>query len=323
MRCVAYLACGILLAAGSAPAAAYCPGNRDALGVSRVLTVNAHEHKRIGTTQYEHTLPLNPREVVLTFDDGPLPPYTNSVLNALAAECVKATFFLVGRQASRHPDMVRRIYGAGHTIGTHSQNHPLTFNQMPAEMNQREIDDGIASITAAAGDPRMIAPFFRFPGLQRSAEAEGYVVTRGISVFSSDAEADDWFKSTTADEVVSKAMKRLGEKGKGILLLHDVQPVTVQALPALLRELKRNGYRIVHVVPEGDRPRAHPARIAAPEGPVRHGWPRITNVPPPRYFETTREIRRTPVQRYETRSRRPPAHAPRARTASQGWTYQH
>ena len=94
--------------------AAECPGHPGALGVSRTIVLNPTEHPRLGTLQYDESLPLNDHEVVLTFDDGPLPPYTSRVLDTLAAECVKATFFLVGRmaQAGRKrpwaPDWLKR-----------------------------------------------------------------------------------------------------------------------------------------------------------------------------------------------------------------------
>src|SRR5262249_56123117 len=116
------------LAAAFAPAhAADCPGNPDALGTSRVITVDPTEHRRIGAMQYPESLPLEDKEVVLTFDDGPIPPYTNRVLETLASECVKATFFMVGRQARAFPDMVRHVYNECHTIATHSPTPPPTF----------------------------------------------------------------------------------------------------------------------------------------------------------------------------------------------------
>ena len=92
----------------AAAAAGECPGNPQALGTARTITVDATEHIRIGTMQYAETLPLGPREVVLTFDDGPMPGYSARVLDILAAECVKATFFIVGRQAQAFPQLVRR-----------------------------------------------------------------------------------------------------------------------------------------------------------------------------------------------------------------------
>lgn len=260
----------------AAPAtAAPCPGNRQALGTSRVLVVNPHEYGRVGKMQYSQypQLPLNDREVVLTFDDGPLPPYTDAVLKALAAECVKATFFSVGRQARQFPETLRRVLREGHTVGTHSQNHPLTFDQMSPERAQREIDDGIASVNAALGDPHVAAPFFRIPGLLRVTAVEDYLAGKGVMVWSIDADADDWYQNATPETVVDKAMTRLNQRGRGILLLHDVQPVTALALPTLLQALKTNGYRIVHVVPAGKRPARAPQIADAQPDP--QGWPRL------------------------------------------------
>jgi peptidoglycan/xylan/chitin deacetylase (PgdA/CDA1 family) len=238
----------LLSGVASAASAAECPGNPDALGTSRVLVVDPAEHARLGTMQYNETLPLEDHEVVLTFDDGPLPPYTNRVLETLAAECVKATYFLIGQNARSYPEMVRQIHAAGHTIGTHSQNHPLTFQRMPIAKAQQEIDDGIASVSAALGDPAELAPFFRIPGLLRADGVEKYLASRQLMTWSADFPADDW-RHISAAEVMKRALTRLEAKGRGVLLLHDMQPATVMMLPALLHELKRRNYRIVQVVP--------------------------------------------------------------------------
>ena len=137
-------------AAGLA-AAAECPGNPGALGTSRTGVVDPVEHPRLGVMLYHESLPLQDHEVVLTFDDGPLPPRTNHILDILASECVKATFFMVGRMALTYPDVARRVEAAGHTVGTHSQNHPLRLDKMPLINAEREINEGIASVTAALG----------------------------------------------------------------------------------------------------------------------------------------------------------------------------
>src|SRR5262249_29142285 len=148
------------------------------------------EHTRLGTMQYQETLPLEDHEVVLTFDDGPLPPYTKRVLEILASQCVKATYFIIGRMAREHPELVREIHAAGPSVGTHSQNHPLTSNRMPLARAQQEIDDGIASVTAALGDPSELAPFFRIPGLLRAGPVEDYLASRSIMTWSADFPAD-------------------------------------------------------------------------------------------------------------------------------------
>ena len=241
-----------LFAAGLATGAE-CTGNPDALGTSRTIVVDALEHPRLGSMQYRESLPLEDHEVVLTFDDGPLPPRTNHVLDTLASECVKATFFLVGKMATTYPDVVRKIVAAGHTVGTHSQNHPLRLHKVPLGRAEQEISDGIASVTAVLGEPP--APFFRIPGLARTNAIDQYLASQNLMTWSADFPADDWTRISPA-QVYSRALRRVEANGKGILLLHDIQARTAEALPALLHELKRRGYRIVHVVPATpDRPK--------------------------------------------------------------------
>jgi peptidoglycan/xylan/chitin deacetylase (PgdA/CDA1 family) len=243
---VAFL--GLLTTASSTAFAADCPGHPDALGTSRTLVVDPREHPRIGTMQYRETLPLRDHEVVLTFDDGPLPKYSNQVLQILADECIKATFFTVGSQAKANPEGVRKLVAAGHTVGTHSMHHPLTFDRMGIEKAAAEVNDGIEWTSAAMTDPSKLAPFFRIPGLMRAAGVENYLISRGIQVWSADFPADDW-RHVSSERVHQLAIQRLEAKGKGILLLHDIQARTVAALPKIIRDLKARGYRIVHVVP--------------------------------------------------------------------------
>jgi peptidoglycan/xylan/chitin deacetylase (PgdA/CDA1 family) len=234
----------------SIPAAAAedCPGKPNALGTHRTIVVDAREHGRIGTMNYSETLPLVDKEVVLTFDDGPMSPYTDRVLDILATQCVRATYFIVGRMAKAKPGLVRRIHQDGHTVGTHSMNHPYPFRGQGLERAKIEIEDGIAATAAALGDDAKLAPFFRFPGLGRTDPVEDYLGARGLMIWSADFPADDW-RRIGAAEIVRRALSRLEAKGKGILLLHDTLPATALALPTLLAELKLRGYRIVHVVP--------------------------------------------------------------------------
>jgi peptidoglycan/xylan/chitin deacetylase (PgdA/CDA1 family) len=249
LRLPAALAFGIAMLGTAAANAEGCPGNPGAMGTSRVLKIDPHDYQRIGTVQYRDSLPLEEKEVVLTFDDGPLPPYTNRVLEALKYECVKANYFVVGRMARGYPDLLRRIAAEGHVIGTHSENHPLAFEKMPIAAARQEIDKGFASAATALGGQGTVAPFFRFPGLLRADPVEGYLRSRNMVTWSADVVADDW-KHITAAEVVKRSLARLDARGKGILLLHDIQPATALAIPHLLRELKRRGYKIVQVVPE-------------------------------------------------------------------------
>jgi peptidoglycan-N-acetylglucosamine deacetylase len=230
-------------------AAATCPGHPDALGTSRVLAIDPAQYRRIGHMQYSDSLPLADKEVVLTFDDGPILPYSNQILDILASQCVKATYFLVGEMARAFPATVRRIYEEGHTIGTHSEHHPTRFGQLPVERMRHEIDRGISDVSAALGDPKYLAPFFRIPGLARSRLVESELAARKLSVFSSDTDADDWHHRISGQQIIALAMRRLEGRGKGILLLHDIHPASVAALPGLLKALKDNGFRIVQVVP--------------------------------------------------------------------------
>jgi peptidoglycan/xylan/chitin deacetylase (PgdA/CDA1 family) len=279
MRAVVTL-CGVtmLLAWTASAIADDCPGNPDALGTQRVIMVDPTEHPRIGTLQYPESLPLNDKEVVLSFDDGPVMLYTDRILETLAAECVKATFFIVGQQARAYPAEVRKVYNEGHTVATHSQTHPLIFTRLRRFGAEREIEQGITSVTAALGDPHAVAPFFRFPGLGRSRAVEAYLASRGIMVWSTDFLADDW-THISADEVMKRALERLERRGKGVLLLHDIQPATALMLPRLLRTLKSLGYHIVQVVPTG---LARPKIVTEPENWVMHKakptvWPIVLN----------------------------------------------
>jgi len=248
MRGMLMAICGLTLLGATAAAAEECPGNPDALGTSRTIVVDPGEHPRLGSMQYHESLPLEDHEVVITFDDGPLPPRSTHVLDILAHECVKATFFLVGKMARSFPDVVRRIHDAGHTIGTHSYSHPLSFHRMSLDRAQAEINEGIASVEWALGNGTGPAPFFRVPGLLRADGVERYLSARHLQVWSADFPADDWLKIGPA-QVYARALQRIEASHRGILLLHDIQAKTVEALPYLLRELKRRGYRVVHVVP--------------------------------------------------------------------------
>jgi peptidoglycan/xylan/chitin deacetylase (PgdA/CDA1 family) len=249
-----------MIMAGRA-AAADCPGNPAALGVSRTIVVDPTEHPLLGGLQYDESLPLNDREVVLTFDDGPLPAYTTRILNVLASECVKATFFMVGRMAQAYPQVVKRVAIEGHTVANHSQTHPFTFHKMGIERATREIQDGFTSIRAALGDSGEVAPFFRIPGLLRQESVEQYLAAEGVMTWSVDAVADDW-RHINNKEIVRRAINRLEAKGRGILLLHDIQPATALALPSLLAELKARGFKIVHVIPASAN---QPKTVTAPE----------------------------------------------------------
>jgi peptidoglycan/xylan/chitin deacetylase (PgdA/CDA1 family) len=237
----------LLLAApalAQTPRAACAPG---ALGTARVLPVPTAGGVMVGRQQYPRSLPLRPKEVVLTFDDGPWPETTAAVLEALARECARATFFLIGQNAAARPDMVRRIRAEGHTLAHHTMTHPI-LNTIPTERGIAEIERGIAAIDRAAGGGPSVAPFFRFPGFGRNKEVEAWMGTRAIASFGSDLWASDW-NPMTPDQQLRQVLGRLDKAGGGIVLMHDTKKQTAAMVPAFLRELKNRGYSLVHVEP--------------------------------------------------------------------------
>jgi peptidoglycan/xylan/chitin deacetylase (PgdA/CDA1 family) len=232
-------------------AAAPCPGNPDALGTARVIQVDAKSTPRVGRKQFPSTLPLGARELVLTFDDGPWPGTTPKVLQALKNECVRATFFLLGRNAAAYPQLARRALSDGHTVGHHSYSHPL-LDRMSISKAEAEIDRGIAADEFALyGERRTIptTPFFRFPGFAANGTLLNFMDERGLVVFGADIWASDWVPMGP-DQELRLILARVEQAGRGIVLFHDTKRQTAQMLPGFLRELKRRGYRIVHVVPK-------------------------------------------------------------------------
>lgn len=224
-----------------------CPGKPDALGTARTLTVNPFDYPMVGKVQFMETLRLSDREIVISFDDGPVAPHTNKILDALAAECVKATFFLLGTNVADSPALARRAYDEGHTIGTHGFSHQ-NLSKISTEQAKQDIELGFAAVAEALGPSRTLAPFFRAPYLALTKPLERHLVLQGQLIFSTDADSQDWML-ITAEKLVERIIERVEKAGKGILLLHDIQAVTARALPMLLVELKRRDYRIVHVAP--------------------------------------------------------------------------
>jgi peptidoglycan-N-acetylglucosamine deacetylase len=240
------LVCFALVTMSFSSFAQECPGNAEAIGTSRVIAVDPAVLPRVGTVQYPQTLPLRDHEVVLTFDDGPAAASTGQVLDALAAQCVAANFFIVGQNAKAMPELVRRAYEEGHTIGTHSQTH-ANLAELSIADAMREIQSGFDSINVALGPQKTAAPFFRAPYLATTPNLERYLSEQFVMLWSIDIDPEDW-QPLTPDDVVQRILSQLEKKRSGIILMHDVQLHTAAAIPKLLNELKSRGYRIVHVV---------------------------------------------------------------------------
>jgi peptidoglycan/xylan/chitin deacetylase (PgdA/CDA1 family) len=220
-----------------------CPGNPNPLGVSRVVEIDTTGGPGFGFQHYKLYDFLNPKEVVLTFDDGPLPNRTTAILAALNAECTNATFFTVGKVAAGYPEITKEVAKAGNTIGAHTMTHG-DLSKMPIDKAKDEIERSISIAQKAAGGTA--APFFRFPFLRASPEALKYLADRNIAVFSTDIDSFD-FKGPAPDKLIKHIMTLLDKRGKGIILMHDIQPHTAAAMPELLKQLKEKGYKIVHL----------------------------------------------------------------------------
>lgn len=220
-----------------------CPGNPDPLGVSRVVEIDTTGGPGFGFQHYKMYDFLQPKEVVLTFDDGPLPNRTTAILEALDAECTKATFFSVGKVAAGYPDILRSIAKSGHTIGAHTVLHK-DLSKMPIDKAKDEIEKSFSIVRHAVDGPT--APFFRFPFLRASPETLKYLADRNVAVFSTDIDSFD-FKRSSSQTLLKRIMARLDKRGKGIILMHDIQPHTAKMMPDLLKQLKKNGYKVVQL----------------------------------------------------------------------------
>jgi peptidoglycan/xylan/chitin deacetylase (PgdA/CDA1 family) len=220
--------------------------NPNALGVSRVVEIDTTGGPGFGWEHFKELDFLRDHEVVLTFDDGPWPT-TPAVLKALADQCVRATFFPIGKHATYYPEILRQVAAAGQTIGTHTWSHPDLTKKTEQE-GKDEIEKGLSAVHWALQGAQH-APFFRFPDLRHPPEMVTYLGTRNIAIFSTDIDSFD-FKLHKPEQVVESVMSKLAKRGKGIILMHDFQKPTSIAITAILEQLKANGYKVVHMVPK-------------------------------------------------------------------------
>ncbi len=236
-------ASGAALAQSASPKAACA--NPDAIGVARTVEIDTTGGPGFGFEHFRQHDFLRNKEVVLTFDDGPWPENTPRVLAALADQCAKAVFFPIGKHASYYPEILKKVAEGGHTIGSHTWSHvDLSKKGMTVEDAKAEIEKGVSAVKMAVGGPT--APFFRFPALRHPPELVTYVGERNIGIWSTDMDSFD-FTMRTPERVIKSIMAKLEKHGKGIVLMHDFQRHTAEALPELLKQLKAGGYKIVHV----------------------------------------------------------------------------
>ena len=221
----------------------------DALGTSRVLSVDPAATPRVGLQSFPDSLPLDDHEVVLTFDDGPHGPTTTKILEALSRECVRATFFLIGQSAAANAPLVKRMAAEGHTIGHHTWAH-ADLKKITLAAAIEQIDRGIAADELALNGKASAVPstpFFRFPYFESTPALLALLQSRGIAVFGADFWASDWNKMTP-EQQLTLITGRLQQTGRGIILFHDTKAQTAAMMPDFLRYLRANHYRVVHIM---------------------------------------------------------------------------
>jgi peptidoglycan/xylan/chitin deacetylase (PgdA/CDA1 family) len=293
-------AAALIISFGSALAAECGP---DKLGTSRVIPVGTEGGLKVGLKTYDKTIPLGDHEVILTFDDGPDAEYTPAVLKALADECARATFFLIGRKVEALPDLARRELAEGHTLAHHTFTHPQpTLRFMSDAQARADILKGVAAVETAAygakfpeGEPadlsqvKVHTPFFRFPGFADTADLRGWFARNNMGIFSVDLWASDWVRMTPEQEL-KLILARLEKAKRGMLLFHDIYPWTAEMMPAFLRELKTRGYHVVHMI-------AGPGTGPTVDAPA--GWvsetQRVVGALTPRLEKAAKAVRPGPI----------------------------
>lgn len=187
---------------------------------------------------------LLPREVVLTFDDGPRPGKTEAILDTLDDFDVNATFLMLGSTAQRHPELARAVAQRGHAIGSHTYNHTdlATLSQTEAMAEVQAGHQAVSDALAAGG--YQASRFFRFPYLSENGLLRASVVQGDLIVLGVDIDSKDYFRSTP-QEVIDRTLAQLEARGKGVVLFHDIHNRTVAMLPRFLAELEDRGYSVV------------------------------------------------------------------------------
>ncbi len=182
----------------------------------------------------------NTRAVALTFDDGPDPADTPRLLDLLREKGVRATFFVVGRRAEAHPEIVRRAWEEGHLIGNHTWSHRPLFCFLPPWRLRREIERGTEAIRRACGQrPR----YFRSPVGLRHPFLRPALKRAGLEFVSWRLRSLDT-RIRNAEELEKRIVNRA--QGGDIILLHDrrsegAQPM-LRALPGVIDSLRARGF---------------------------------------------------------------------------------
>ena len=192
---------------------------------------------------------LHPGEVVLTYDDGPRPGTTNSILATLSDFGVKATFLMLGSAAQAHPGLAQQVAASGHTVGSHTYGH-VDLGNLSRQAALDEIAKGERAVQLAlAAGGQTLSPFFRFPYLSQTGFLRTNLLQGSMVVLDVDIDSKDYY-SDTPEIVAERTMARLEARGSGIILFHDIHQRTVEMLPLFLAQLEERGYSVVRLVPK-------------------------------------------------------------------------
>jgi len=194
----------------------------------------------------------NHSRIALTFDDGPNEPYTSQVLNILEQYKIKATFFVIGKNARCYPDICQQIVTAGNVVGNHSYHHHKSLCLRRGKTIARDIELSHQAIYECTGfEPKLFRPphGFRTPWLMRTVRQLGYTVVTWDNM------AGDWKANKSAEEIGHTVVQRA--KPGGVIVLHDGRDSRpnydrsqlLQALPFVIETLKERGFDFV-TIPE-------------------------------------------------------------------------
>lgn len=183
--------------------------------------------------------PRTKKIVALTFDDGPHPARTPQILEVLKKHKVKATFFMVAKQVKKFPKTAAEVKRAGHSIGSHTINHPR-LKKCSLSKLQEEIGGSVKIIKAYTGvKPRYFRPTYGQYDQRIMRMAEKY----GMQTILWDADASDYYRRRSA-ETIQKLIVRKTKPGS-IILLHEKRASAVKALDKIIPALKAKGYKFV------------------------------------------------------------------------------
>ena len=199
---------------------------------------------------------LPEKHFAFTFDDGPHESRTERLLDVLEKDKTLATFFVVGRMAQQRPEVVLKTAEKGHAIGNHSHTH-ANMPKLPKAKALAEIHKGFNSIyEALKGSSYKVAPFFRFPYGAHRADTRKLLKKENMGEFFWNIDTLDW-KHRNPKKLFNYAMKQINKRGRGIILMHDVQEQTVIVVPWMIKAMKEKGYKTVvfrSKTPIGEKP---------------------------------------------------------------------